>query len=246
MDADQLDGVGSASGHHGVCAAAHLECVDVAGPGERVEAAGAVCRRACRLEGAVFVDAYQLDAVVVVRGHHGVPAAAHLERDDAGGAIERVEGDGAWRGRRSVAGQGCGGAARRRVGGIAVGGRADRLEGAVFVDAGQLNAVVGMPRGRHGVRVAAHLKHVDGVGAVQRIEAAKAVGGRAGRLEGAVFVDAYQLDAAWTVRGRHGGVRVAAHLECVDVAGAVQREAAGAVGRRAGRLEGAVTVDADQ
>ena len=246
VDADQLDGVGSAGGHHGVRAAAHLEHVDVAGAVERVEAARAVGRRTGRLEGAVFVYAYQLDAVVAVRGHHGVPAAAHLERGDASGDAERVEWNGAWRGRRGVAGQGRGSAARRRVCRVAVGGRADRLKGGVFVDANQLDAVVGMPRGHNGVPVAAHLEHVDGVGAVQRVEAAKAVGRRAGRLECAVFVYACQLDVAGTVRRGHGGVRIAVYLKHVDSAGAVQREAADAVGGRAGRLKGAVFVYADK
>ena len=260
MDADQLDGVGSTSGHHGVPAAAHFERGDVAGAAERVKAAGAVGRRAGRLERAVFVDADQLDAVVAVRGYYGVPSAAHLERVDGAGYTECVEGDGVgsgrrdvasrrWRGaagrrRRGAAGRQHCGAACRRAGGVAVGGRGDRLERAVLVDAGQLDGVARVPRGHHGVPAAAHLERVDGAGAAQRVKAAGAAVGRTGRLEGTVFVDADQLDGAGAVPRGHGGVRAAAHLERVDAVGAAQRvKAAGAAGRRAGRLEGAVLVD---
>ena len=94
MDADQLDAVDSkesARSHHGVRAVAHLKHVDGVGATEPVEAVGAVDRRTGRLEGAVFVYAYQLDAVVLLCDHHGVCAAAHLECVDIFGAVERVE-----------------------------------------------------------------------------------------------------------------------------------------------------------
>ena len=58
-----------------------------------------------------------------------------------------------------------------------------------------------MPCGHHCVHAAAHLERVDGAGPIKDIEAADAVGRRAGRLEGAVPVDADQLYAAAHVRG---------------------------------------------
>ena len=156
--------------------------------------------RAGRLEGAVLVDADQLDgAAAVPRGHGGVRVAAHLESIDGTG---EAQGEAA-------------GAVRRRVG---------RLEGAVLVDADQLDAVdpKESARGHHGVRAVAHLEHVDGVGATEHVEAAGAVKRRVGRLEGAVLVDAHQLDAVVMLCDHHG-VCAAAHLERVDVFGAVER-----------------------
>ena len=214
MYADQLDATvseESARGHHGVRFVAHLQHVDGVGAVERVEAGGAVGRRGDRLKGAVFVDADQLDAVVVLRDDHGVPVAAHFERVNVPSALERVEGGArrrrGWRrGGGRVRRRG-GGRVRRRGGGRgkqrggAVGCRCDRIEGAVPADARQLDAVVGMPCGHHCVHVAAHLKGVDCGGAIEDVEAVGAVGRRAGRLEGAVSVDADQLDAAAYIRG---------------------------------------------
>ena len=231
--------------------AAHLERVYGPSSIERVEAGDAVGRRAGRLEGAVTVDADQLNAAahkpkrglqkakrgiplgngrVSERGHGNVRAAAHLERVDCVGGAERIE---------------AGGAVDRRAG---------RLEGTVFVDADQQDAVswVGDPaRGHRGVCAAAHLEHVGCAGGAQQAKSVGTVGDRAGRLEGAVLVDAGKQHAlvvgryAW--RPDHGNMQAAAHLERVGGDGAVERrEAAGAAVGRAGRLEGAVLVDADQ
>ena len=148
------------------------------------------------------------------RRHNCVHAAAHFEHVDIFGALEHAE------------------AVR------SVGNQAGPLKGAVLVDACQVDAANVARPDHGGVRVAAHLEHVDVAGAVG------ATAGRAGRLEGAVFVDADQLDAA-VPRG-HGGVRAAAHLERVDCLYVVHCEAARAAAGRAGRLEGAVLVDAYQ
>ena len=214
MDADKLDATvseESASGHHGVRFVAHLQHVGGVGAVERVEAAGAVGRRGDRLKGAVFVDADQLDAVVVLRDDHGVPVAAHFERVNVPSALERVEGGarrrrggrrGGWRVRRRG-----GWRVRRRGGwrgkqrGGAVGCRCDRIEGAIPADACQLDAVVGMPCGHHCVYAATHFERVDGAGAIEDVEAVGAVGRRSRRREGAVFVDADQLDATAHIRG---------------------------------------------
>ena len=92
---------------------------------------------------AVGVDAGKLDALVRGGGHGGVRVAVRRERDDAMGSAELVK------------------VARP------VGRRARRREGAVS-DANQLDAVAAA--GRHdGVRVAARLERVDGLGGVERI-----------------------------------------------------------------------------
>ena len=205
MDAYQQDAVvaarrGVRPEHCNVHVAAHLEHVGGAGAVERREAAGAAVGRAGRLKAAVLVDADQLDgAVAVPRGHGGVRVAAHLESIDGTGEAK---------------GEAAG----------AVGRRAGRLEGAVIVDANQLDAVdpEESARGHHGVRAVVHLEHVDGVGATEQVEAAGAVGRRAGRLEAAIFVYAYQLDAVVMLCDHHG-VCAAAHLERVDIFGAVER-----------------------
>ena len=145
-----------------------------------------------------------------------------------------------------------------------MGRRGDRLKGAVSVDADQLDAIVVL-RDDHGVPVAAHFKRVDVPGALERVEggARRRRGGRRGgrrvgrrgggvgcrcdRLKGAVSADARKMDAVVGMPCGHHCVHAAAHLERVDGAGAIEDvEAAGSVGRRAGRLERAVTVDADQ
>ena len=88
-------------------------------------------------------------------------------------------------------------------------------------------------RGHGNVHGAPHLEHIGTVGAVEQAEASGAVGNRAGRLEGAVPVDADQQDAVVEVcsciRPDHGNVRGSAHFERVGGAGAVEpRKAAGA------------------
>ena len=191
------------------------------------------------------MDSGQLDAVVwSARGYHRVHDAARLERVHGSGGIERVEA------------------------GDAVGRRAGRLKGAVPVYADQLDAAAHAPRrgrrqvnegippwtvrvpvrGHSNVRAAAHLERVDAVGGAECIEAGSAVDRRAGRLNGAVLVDAGKEDSvsfAGDPASGHRGVHAAAHLEHVGCAGGAQQaKSAGAVGDRADRLEAAVLVDA--
>ena len=77
--------------------------------------------------------------------------------------------------------------------------------------------------------------------------ACAAVDHRAGRLKGAVAVDADQLDGVVVVR-RHGGVRIAvSRVKGCDAGRAVERvKAARAVECRVYGLEGAVVVHLDQ
>ena len=84
---------------------------------------------------------------------------------------------------------------------------------------------------------------------MQRVKAAVAVDRRAGGLERAVGQDAHELDRGLAAR-ENDGVRLAAHCKDVDPVGGGEPvkvpDLVGRVGRRAGRLEGAVAVDADQ
>ena len=107
----------------------------------------------------------------------------------------------------------------------------------------QLDAVA---RGRHGrVRAGAQGKGVDGKRAAEPVKAAGAVGRRAGRREGAVFVHPDQLDAVARM-GCDQRVRGVAHFKGVHAARPVEHGKVAAGGRRAPCLHGAVPVDADQ
>ena len=197
---DQLDAVDR--GRHGrVRAGAQGKGGDGMRAAEPVKAAGAVGRRAGRREGAVFVHADQLDAVVGRRGGDGVRAGAQGKGGDGMRAAEPVKAAGA------------------------VGRRAGRREGAVFVHADQLDAVARMG-GDQRVRGVAHFK---GVHAARPVEHGKVVAGgrRAPCLHGAVLVDADQVDAGVAVRRGDDGVRGAAHFKGVHVAGVLEALKAG-------------------
>ena len=220
--ADQLDAVVGARGDRGVRrAVAELERGDAKGVAELLKAARAVGRRPQWLQGAVCVDADQLDAVVALGGDQGVRAsAAQVERGDVARAVERQAG----------------------VVGAVFAERPARLQGAVSADAHQLDAVVVVPRDE-GVRGAAQAERGDAVRAVEL--QGGVVAERPARLQRAVSADAHQLDAV--VAGRCGdqGVRLAVHVEGGDAAGAVEHQG-GVVAERPARLQGAVCVDAHQ
>ena len=229
---DHLDAAVVARGHGGVCLAARLEGGDRLGAGERVKAAVAVARRAGGLERAVGEYADQLDAAVARRDHDRVRRPAHLEGVGlarrgklvkVADALERVDG---------------------RAGGLqgAVGVDADELDGAgVGPDAASVAA-----RGHYGVRVVAHREDGHAERAVKRLEAAGSVGRRAVADKGWAVVDANELDAVAVPRG-DDGVLPPAHLEGLDVVRVVYLvKAVIAVGGRVGGLQGAVGVYPDQ
>ena len=141
--------------------------------------------QAGRPEGAVVVYADQLDGAVRIAGHYGVRVPVKGKGVDVRRVVEPDKGP------------------------VAVERRVRGLECAVVVYADQLDGV-GCLGGGDGVRVAAvQGKGVDGLGAAERVKAARAVDGGVRGLEGAVVVDADQLDG---VRGSGSdqGVRVAA------------------------------------
>ena len=98
------------------------------------------------------------------------------------------------------------------------------------------------------IRPAAHVKGMDAKGAVKPVKAVHAVGGRAGREQGAVAgAYPYQLDAVVPARGDRGVRGAVDELERGHVKGAVELvKAARAVGRRSQGLQGAVCVHAHQ
>ena len=173
------------------------------------------------LEGVVVaVHAHKLDAVVDVRCDDGVRAVARcLEHVHAAGAVE-------YQGRVAALGE--------RVG---------SLEGVVVaVHADQLDSVAAI-RGHDGVRAVAYGKGVDVMGAADRAKARGARRAARGVCGQNVPVHAYKLGAL-TVR-RRDRVRAVAYGKGVDADGAAKAQRA-AVGQRAGRLEGAVLVHAQQ
>ena len=93
--------------------------------------------------------------------------------------------------------------------------RVGRLQGAVFVDADQLDAVAGRG-GDDRIGAAAHHERVDAVGPFELVKAALAVSGLACGLQRAAFVHAHQLDGVVAVRG-HRGVRATPDYDRVDV-----------------------------
>ena len=207
VHADQLHAVVPQRGNQGVRAPAQVERGKVdRKPESTVKGVG---QRRIRLQGAVGVHADQLHGVGQASADEGVRAAAHTERVDRAGAVERAA-----------------------VAGVQ---RSGRREGAVGVHADQLHAAVGRRAGND-VRAAVYGKGDGGVGPGQRGEAALVVPGLAGRREGAVGVHADQLQAV-VLRQGHRGVRAAPQGKCVDVRGVGERGVAGiaAVAGRAGR-----------
>ena len=105
----------------------------------------------------------------------------------------------------------------------AVGGRPGREHGSVAcADADQLDAAAAggefVARGDRGVRGAAELERGDAVGILELVKAARAVDRRSAGLQGAVFVDADQLDAVAAFGGDQGVRAAAAQVERGDVA----------------------------
>ena len=275
MDADQLYAPVVVRGHKGVRLAANVKGVDLVRAGKGIKAALAVGRRAAGGKGAVGVDADQLDALVALCGRNGVRLAVHFKRVHANGAGKLVKAAllvrrRAAKGQRSVgvdADQLEGVAAPRRPNdvrvaarlkgakipqvskaakaGVAVARRGVGNKGAVGKDADQLDGVnLSLAAGRNRIVAAVHDKGVDCRCAVQPVKVAPG-GRRVGHLQGAVGVHADQLDGVVGGRG-HNGVRRVAHRNNFDLVDVAQRKAVVAVDGRAGILENAVGVDADQ
>ena len=156
------------------------------------------------------MHAHKLCSVVVTCGYQGVGDAAQVERNHAARAPE--------------------------LHGAAVAKRSPRLQGAVSVDAYQLDAAVGA-RGDEGVRGAAQAERGDVAGVIQLQGAA--VGQGAYGLHGAVVVHAHQVHGVVVFRADKC-MPMGAHLECGHGVGAAAQP------HRAGGRDGAVAVHADQ
>ena len=172
-------------------------------------------------------EAHELHAVVGPRGDKCKgPAADRLECVDAVCARELVE---------SV---------------LALGGRGNGRKRAAFVHADQLDSAVGLG-GDYGVRSAAHLKKVRGLGPVEPVKAPLSVRGGPLGLDGAVVVHPDQLRMG-AIKGRHHCERAiaaaaAARLDGGDKVGTRKARKAGVRARGGGyRPQGAVVVHPDQ
>ena len=159
MHADHLHGILGRRGHHGVrVAVSQGKHVHAVGAGEGQAGILILAQRSGRLEGAVVVHADQLNAVVAVRGHHGVrravPQPEHIHEL---GMAERVK--------------------VRTAGNAVVARKVPALEVAAVVHAEHLHGM-GAARSRDDVRVAAG----QGKG-IKAVDAGQCGSGRAGFKE---------------------------------------------------------------
>ena len=249
----QLDAVVRARGGQGVHLAGGIgEDSNARGASELGKAARAVRGVAQGHQGAVPVDAEQLDAVVGLGGHQGVHCAPQVER---GGAARAAERQGAVVFQRAHRREGAVPAYPDQLDAVvavpgdegmlfvpqvehghvecpvklqgAAGQRAGRHQGAAAGNVDQLDAVVVVP-GYQGMHGAVHLKGRGPSGAAE-VQGA-AVGQRACRREGAAAaVYAQQLDRAAAAARGDDCVRVAAHMEGVDAVRGREQQAGGGV-----------------
>ena len=175
----------------------------------------AIGSRTNPLKCAVFVNIYQLDRTLTPTRHYGMRGGAKLERVEFMRYAYFKGADGLL--------------ARDWSDGVGVGSPADPLEGAIFVDADQLDGLFGTAGSRNGVRLVVHYERIHCAHVVQfgkwpdgprARDGARGVvvGSPADPLEGAILVDEDQLDGAAVSGARcNDGVRLVAKIEHVNV-----------------------------